>query len=316
MQELFLAIEKLIATTLGESFTVQSIDRVRSGCINRCYRVADADLTFFVKTNDPAKLNNLKAEYLGLQQLASAGSLRVPKPLAVGLMAGQSVLVLEYLALEGTASDSDWYQMGLQLASLHQVDIARINASLREQQAPQEALLPEVGFGVRLNNATLGDSPGFLGEHSDWASFFCEYRLKFQFQQAQLRHATLFSQQQEVLQVAYQLLSHQPNPSLVHGDLWHGNLDFFRLDATVVPLVFDPAPYIADAEVDLAMSELFGGFPEAFYSGYRSIHPVDEGYPLRRDLYNLYQILNHYNLFQGHYLQQSEAMIAKLCEHY
>ena len=105
------------------------------------------------------------------------------------------------------------------------------------------------------------------------------------------------------------LAGHAPAPALLHGDLWSGNAAFLA-DGT--PVVFDPAVYYGDREADLAMTELFGGFPAAFYSAYRAAAPLVPGYPVRRTLYNLYHVLNHANLFGGGYAAQAEGMMERL----
>ena len=102
---------------------------------------------------------------------------------------------------------------------------------------------------------------------------------------------------------------HVPQPSLLHGDLWGGNASALP-DAT--PVVFDPAVYVGDREADLAMTELFGGFPADFHSAYRAAWPLDDGYRVRRDLYNLYHLLNHANLFAGGYVRQSQEQVERL----
>ncbi|MEA3153876.1 MAG: hypothetical protein QOK44_1465, partial [Betaproteobacteria bacterium] len=100
--------------------------------------------------------------------------------------------------------------------------------------------------------------------------------------------------------------SYTPAPSLLHGDLWSGNA---ACDATGVPVIFDPAVYYGDREADIAMTELFGGFSSTFYAAYRDAYPLDAGNAVRKDLYNLYHVLNHLNLFGGGYLRQAERMI-------
>ena len=102
---------------------------------------------------------------------------------------------------------------------------------------------------------------------------------------------------------------YHPVPSLLHGDLWSGNYGATR-DGE--PVLFDPAVYYGDRETDLAMSELFGGFGPAFYESYNAVWPLDPGYAIRRDLYNLYHLLNHFNLFGGGYGAQSAAAIERL----
>ena len=100
-----------------------------------------------------------------------------------------------------------------------------------------------------------------------------------------------------------------PAASLLHGDLWGGNTGFLA-DGT--PVLFDPAAYFGDREADLAMTELFGGFPPVFYSAYREAAPLDRGYAVRKGLYNLYHVLNHANLFGGGYAAQAERVIERL----
>jgi fructosamine-3-kinase len=105
------------------------------------------------------------------------------------------------------------------------------------------------------------------------------------------------------------LSQHQPHPSLVHGDLWSGNA---AITVDGEPVILDPATYWGDREVDLAMTELFGGFPAAFYRGYNDVFPLDAGYQKRKTLYNLYHILNHFNLFGGGYASQANRMLQEI----
>ena len=100
-----------------------------------------------------------------------------------------------------------------------------------------------------------------------------------------------------------------PQPALLHGDLWSGNHAFLA-DGT--PTLFDPAAYYGDRECDLAMTELFGGYSADFYAAYRAAYPLDAGYAMRRELYNLYHILNHANLFGGGYARQAEQTMQRL----
>jgi fructosamine-3-kinase len=104
-------------------------------------------------------------------------------------------------------------------------------------------------------------------------------------------------------------VDYRPQPSLLHGDLWSGNAAALP---DGVPLIYDPAVYRGDRECDLAMAELFGGFPEAFYAAYREAWPLDPGYETRKTLYNLYHVLNHFNLFGASYLGQAKRMIERL----
>ena len=103
--------------------------------------------------------------------------------------------------------------------------------------------------------------------------------------------------------------SYRPVPSLLHGDLWGGN---WATDVSGNPVVFDPAVYFGDREADIAMTRLFGGFGPAFYAAYQSAWPLDPAAGTRRTFYNLYHVLNHFNLFGGGYAGQAEMMVERL----
>jgi fructosamine-3-kinase len=102
---------------------------------------------------------------------------------------------------------------------------------------------------------------------------------------------------------------HRPRPSLLHGDLWSGNAG---VDRGGTPVIFDPAVYYGDRETDLAMTELFGGFPGQFYEAYVETWPLEPGYEVRKILYNLYHVLNHLNIFGSGYLHQARTMLNRL----
>ena len=103
-------------------------------------------------------------------------------------------------------------------------------------------------------------------------------------------------------------MNHRPKPSLLHGDLWNGNVGF----TAEGPVIFDPAVYYGDREADLAMTEVFGGFPPEFYASYKENYPLEAGYEKRKHLYNLYHLLNHLNIFGGAYLGQVQATLGFL----
>ncbi|NEP47653.1 MAG: fructosamine kinase family protein [Moorea sp. SIO3C2] len=175
-------------------------------------------------------------------------------------------------------------------------------------QPPNLQPLAEMGkFGWNQNN-TIGSTPQVNQWMSDWVEFFVEYRLGYQFQLAR-RRSGRFPKQDQLLAVVPKLLDHQPQPSLVHGDLWGGNA---AITMAGEPVIFDPATYVGDREVDIAMTELFGGFPAAFYRGYNEVWPLDQGYKQRKKLYNLYHILNHFNLFGSGYESQANRMIDQI----
>lgn len=215
------------------------------------------------------------AEFEGLLALRAAG-VNAPEPYLFG------TTFIEMRALDLGAPD-DWAAMARMLARLHRT--------------------PGPRFGWGSDN-WIGLSPQKNGWKEDWAEFFWEFRLLPQLERAGLTGDGFF-----LAQRMKQLLEqHQPSPSLLHGDLWGGNVGFTPQG----PVIFDPAVYFGDREADIAMTELFGGFPESFYRAYDEELPLDAGYDTRKHLYNLYHLLNHLNLFGHGYLPQVKATLARL----
>ncbi len=285
--ELHAVISDLVEQATGVPFHPTAFQVCHGGCIHRCGIHADGDRRFFVKVNDISCLPMFEAEALGLHAMEATHTIRVPKVIGHSTAGDQALLVLEAIAFDRGEADA-WQEMGRQLASMHRCE---------------------------------GESYGWIGDNfigsnrqsnarcDSWARFFVEYRLRFQFQIAQ-DHGLNFGGWEAFLEVAASLLDgHQPARSLLHGDLWSGNVGF---SAEGDPLVFDPACYHGDRECDLAFSECFDGFPDEFYRAYCKAWPVDEGYALRRDLYNLYHVINHANLFGGGYVGQATRMMRSL----
>ena len=242
---------------------------------------------YFAKINDRAKLDNFAAEVDGLGALADAGA-RVPVPLCHGEDGENAFLVLEYLEIRGSG---DYAALGRTLAHVH---------SVRGEF-----------FGWRRDNY-IGTTPQRNRRSSSWSDFWRDARLVPQLELDRERDVGpgLLRKGEQLLAALPRLLAgHAPAPSLLHGDLWSGNAGFLAGDE---PVLFDPAVYWGDREADLAMTELFGGFPPDFYSAYSEIAPLDRGYATRKTLYNLYHVLNHANLFGGSYASQAERMIAEL----
>ncbi|MBK8538066.1 MAG: fructosamine kinase family protein [Candidatus Competibacteraceae bacterium] len=290
MTDFWIALERHISAVTGQPFTLRQRQPLGGGCINQAWRVGDGQRAFFVKVNTAARLPMFEAEAAGLAELAATRTVRAPKPIGHGVAAGQSWLMLEYLPLVGGGARA-MEKLGRQLAALH--------------------AQPRTGFGWHRDN-TIGATPQPNTYGDDWIEFWRERRLGFQLNLAARNGYTgVLQQQGEQLRVQLDglFVGCQPTPALLHGDLWSGNAD---CTADGEPVIFDPAVYQGDREADLAMTELFGGFPESFYVAYREALPLAAGYPQRRTLYNLYHILNHLNLFGGGYRAQAEQMIAQL----
>ena len=238
----------------------------------------------------------LACEADGLRALAATGAIRVPAIVAENTTVGDAHLALEWLDLTAPIEP---VALGCALAELH---------AARAPHGPRGER-----FGWHRDNF-IGGTPQLNDWSDDWVAFFRDTRLVPQLEQAfrngfrgnlEREGARLLSQMPDLLR------DYTPSPSLVHGDLWQGNAGTLS-DGT--PVVFDPAVYVGDGEVDLAMTELFGGFGTAFMRAYGSVRPIAPGYALRRDLYNLYHLLNHVNLFGAAYLVRTQRTLARLVE--
>jgi protein-ribulosamine 3-kinase len=287
------ALEHALAGQLGGHCRLRDRQPVGGGCINQAWRLDTSRGRFFLKLNAPGRAELFAAEWDGLATLREAGAVRIPEPLARGVDGGASWLLLEYIEMT-SLTETAAGRLGAQLAALHR--------QLAE------------GFGHHRDNF-IGLTPQDNRSHARWADFFCERRLRPQRALAAQRQASrqFLTLIDAVIARAPSLLAdHQPEASLLHGDLWSGNC---AADGEGRPLLFDPAVYAGDRETDLAMSELFGRLPGAFYRVYEECWPLAPGYPERRALYNLYHILNHYNLFGGGYAGQAMALCRQLLSH-
>jgi fructosamine-3-kinase len=248
------------------------------------------DGNHFTKTCAAADLPRLKAEVDGLAALRATQTVRVPAVIDCGADEKLAWLVLERLDL-GALDRASGAALGRTLAQMHRTTGER--------------------FGWASDNF-IGLAPQENTPADAWPIFYARRRLLPQLKRAR-EHGMerVYAEKGEHIaeRLAAFFLGDQPVPSLLHGDLWSGNAG--RLpDGT--PVIFDPAVYYGDREADVAMAELFGGFPESFYAAYREAWPLSEGFETRKTLYNLYHILNHFNLFGAGYLGQAKRMIDRL----
>jgi len=273
----------------GSPFEPHPPSLVGGGCINQALKLSDGCLHWFVKINDADRIDMFEAEAEGLNAMADTQTIRVPKALCTGTYENQSYIVIDYISHGRSRNDSQ-EQAGNELAAMHRHTAER--------------------FGWHRNN-TIGATHQRNDWTDTWIDFWRDHRLGFQLQLAAGNgHGGRLQSSGEQLLLRFDaLINHNPEPSLLHGDLWGGNITF---DTEGHPVIFDPAVYYGDREADLAMTELFGGFSNDFYAAYREAWPVDPGYRVRRQLYNLYHILNHLNLFGGGYAGQAQGLIDRL----
>ncbi|MGI8934146.1 MAG: fructosamine kinase family protein [Phormidesmis sp.] len=288
-QSLAQSIAGQIGQVTKQPFQVESQRSIGGGCINQAVAIADRQRTFFVKTNRADRLQMFEAERDGLQAMYESQTVRVPQPLCCGRAGDFSYIVTEWLDLGGSCPAAAWQQLGKELAAMHQVTSAE-------------------GFGWHRDN-TIGSTPQKNGWLKDWSAFWRDRRLGPQFELAYDQGGD-FPRRDELMSAIPRLLAgHSPAAALLHGDLWSGNAAVTQAGE---PVILDPATYYGDPEADLAMTELFGRLPEGFYQAYQSVSPLEEGYTQRKILYNLYHILNHFNLFGGSYGTQANRMIGQI----
>ncbi len=283
-------IESAISAATGEVFVIDTQSHVGGGDINTAMKLSGVGhKDYFLKLNSASLLDMFEAEAAGLADMAAAGAVRVPEPVCTGVTDSQAFIVIEYLEMGGRGSMSEFAE---QLAQMHR------------------HTYNQAQYGWHRDN-TIGSTPQINDWMDNWIDFWSEHRLGYQLELASRRGiASSAINKGERLRERLSdfFTGYQPEASLLHGDLWSGNYGFVRSGE---PVIYDPATYYGDREADLAMTELFGGFGGEFYAAYKASWPLDEGYAVRKTLYNAYHILNHFNMFGGGYGSQAESMMAR-----
>ena len=279
-----------LAAHLGRG-RVLAATPVAGGSIHSAWRLEFAEGPLFVKVNSRDRLPLFEAEQAGLDTLAANGALRTPRVLACAAAADHAWLALEWLELH-PLDQAGGERFALQLAQQH-------------HQSAAEYGLDHANF--------IGTTPQDNTPHAVWSWFYGHRRLAPLLQALRERglvDRVLVGKGERLVEGLGGFLVGVPvQAALLHGDLWSGNAAMLA-DGT--PVVFDPAPYYGHREADLAMMELFGGFPSRCYAAYRSAWPLAPGYEQRKQLYNLYHVLNHFLCFGASYASQAKRMIDSL----
>ena len=281
------SLQAAIESTLGVRLTGSK--PLSGGDIHRAYRLFSADgREWFVKMNTSAQAAAMfKTEAQGLALLGASRTIRTPRVFGQGCTSdGQAYLVLEYIA-PGYKNRLFWENFGRALAHLHG------NTSER--------------FGFAHDNF-IGSLPQSNTRHGSWAEFYAEERLWPQMLLAREQGYFDKNTEQQLDRLCRQLAWRCPEepPALIHGDLWNGN---FLCDTAGQPVLIDPAAAFAHRELDLAMSRLFGGFDTAFYAAYEEAWPLEPGFEKRMEIYQLYYLLVHVNLFGGGYVESVRQIL-------
>jgi len=266
---------------------VTGLHSLGGGSINSVYKIETTDGEFVMKINSASRYPGMfKAEAAGLQIIMDAASISVPGIVAVTVLKQHQVLLLEYV--EPAPRIKHFYSdLGEQLAALHRHTSAQ--------------------FGLKINNY-IGTLPQENTPENSLRDFFVCHRLTPQLRLAvrKERMNTADEKDFEILFDKLEILLPEEKPSLIHGDLWNGN---FITGNDGKAWLIDPAVAYSCREADIAMTKLFGGFDEEFYAAYTSTYPLIAGWENRIDLWNLYPLLVHVNLFGGNYVQEVRRIV-------
>ena len=281
------AIQSKVEKILNSS--IQSIHFVGGGDINASQKIITKKGTFFIKFNNiSTAFDMFEKEAKGLELLRASQSLKIPKSIAIGEEENTAFLLLEFIP-SGYRTASFFSSFGASLAHLHR------------QTAPQ--------FGLDHNNY-IGRLLQSNRQQQNWADFYYTERLLPQYEMA--AHQNLLSTQDhkalERLYLQLPSICPQEPPSLIHGDLWSGN---FISQSNGEAVLIDPAVSYAHREMDIAMSRLFGGFDRTFYEAYQASFPMEKGWAARMDIYQLYYLLVHVNLFGGGYVNSVRKLLKR-----
>ncbi len=291
-------ISKIISNKENNSFKFLTIKEISGGDISRAFSLSGSSKrnsvtnkkSYFIKTNNLSQLGMFQSEAVGLKEISDSNSIKTPTVIDVNYFDGVSFIILENLELRKQGSMESF---ATSLAKMHN----KINS--------------DYGF---IENNFIGLTTQINSKKSNWNEFYLNHRISVQINFLNKKfNLKKLKNNFKILQQNFEKLftGYKPKASLLHGDLWQGNYAFVE-DGQ--PVIYDPACYYGDHEIDLAMLELFGNPGKQFFETYHQHFPIHQGYEKRKTLYNLYHILNHANLFGGGYLSQAETMMEQIID--
>ncbi|MBQ9549670.1 MAG: fructosamine kinase family protein [Lachnospiraceae bacterium] len=291
----FDSLNEAIKALYGSEEEIKERRTVSGGDINRAYilRLSDGS-ELFMKENSRKNLDFFRAEVLGLAALKETGTLKIPEVKALGTDGDSAFLLMEAVN-SGIRKRGFFEEFGIELAAMHMADT--------------DSFVPGGRYGFYEDNY-IGSGFQKNTAKDKWIDFFRECRLEPQLERAsRYFDETDRKRQLRFLDRLDSFLYEPERPALLHGDLWGGN---YMCGSDGEPVLIDPAVYVGCNEADIAMTELFGGYDRAFYSSYwKSYKYAVPGYEDRRDIYNLYHLLNHLNLFGASYLSSVRGIIGR-----
>lgn len=266
---------------------VTDFSSIGGGCINAAGKITTSSGVFFIKWNNAAAYPGMfEAEAKGLSILKKVNAVYVPKAIASGDSGEKTYIICEYIE-KGSQRKDFWENFGAGLAQLHKNHHQK--------------------FGLDHDNY-IGSLPQYNFQMDDWVEFFIQQRLEQQIELA--RNAGKISsslvRKFEKLYPKLNEIFPPAKPSLLHGDLWSGN---YLVGADGYACIVDPAVYYGYREIEIAFTQLFGGYSTEFYNAYNDHYPMEKGFDGRKDIYNLYPLMVHVNLFGGSYLASVENIL-------
>jgi len=283
-------LEKKIKTKIEEKLgeKILSMTSLSGGCISDAYRITTQDKTnYFLKYNPAASNDMFIKEANGLKELSKSITIRIPEVLEFD----KDYILLEYIN-SGNRKKEFFEDFGRNFAEMHKFNSDSFG--LYEDNY--------IGSNIQKN---IPDEQ----EKDDWVSFYFNKRILFQLQLAEKFGNTTQELRKGISKLGNkidQVITTSNKPSLLHGDLWSGN---YMIDENGSAVLIDPAVYYGHREADLGMTKLFGGFGAEFYKAYNETFPLEDGYEYRENIYKLYHVLNHLNLFRGGYYSQAMSLI-------
>ncbi|WP_294428658.1 fructosamine kinase family protein [uncultured Treponema sp.] len=297
----FKSLAEALVSLFGNSISIVRTDRLSGGDINKAYALhLNNGKSIFMKANAKENAAFFTAEAKGLSAIAETKTIATPKILCTGTDEGQEVgysfLFLDYI--EPAIKKSNYWELFAQdLAAMHKADTREFVTG------GKFGFIEDNFIGARVQKNSADDS---------WISFFRDNRLVPQFKSAESYFdETDRAKITKLLDHLEDFLIEPEKASILHGDLWSGNI---MCGSDGKAWLIDPACYVGNAEADLAMTELFGGFPKEFYDAYKESNPILPGYNERRDLYNLYHLLNHLNMFGATYLTSVKTIVSEFID--
>lgn len=281
--------ESILEESFGKPVQVKGTSFKSGGCINNALKLNTTDGVFFIKWQSGIPEDMFQKESEGLGLLKATKTLKIPEVIAHGKLDGKHYLLMEYIESASPQSNY-WKKFGVALAEMHK------NNS-------------NSNYGLEHDNY-IGKLPQPNNSAENWIDFFINHRLEFQLKLA-VQNGLVDSSFVNRYRAFYELLPGLlpvDQPALLHGDMWSGNV---MVGADGQVCLIDPAVYFGHREIELAFTQMFGGFGYDFYTSYREAYPLEPGFEQRTDIYNIYPHMVHVNLFGTSYLGGVESVLRR-----